>query len=221
MRFAIEVVSDTVCPWCYIGSTQLALAIRNYKAKHPARADSFTVTWKSFYLDPRAPKISVSRNANLIQKFGPEQVERMSERIRSAGMAVGLKIGIGGRTGSSRDSHRLIWLAGTKAPDLQWKVADALFEAYFAGEKDITDLNVLADAAVRAGLAEREVREFLQSTDDLGGKECDSEAEQARERGVTGVPHVTINETLEIQGAQESLAFLKAFERLVTTEERK
>lgn len=94
-------------------------------------------------------------------------------------------------------------------------MVDVLFKAYFEEERDISEHSVLMDCARRAGLD----AEMGLGSEDVG-RVVDEAARRAREEGVTGVPHFTINDRFEIQGAQESLAFVRAFERLVVLEER-
>lgn len=93
-----------------------------------------------------------------------------------------------------------------------------LFKAYFEEERDITDHDVLIDCTRKAGLDQTHVEMWLGS-EDIGNL-VDDEASKARDEGISGVPHFTINERFEIQGAQESLAFVRAFERLVVLEDR-
>ena len=112
----------------------------------------------------------------------------------------------------------MIHLAGLRGGEIQTRLTDALFKAYFEEEKDISDHEVLLEAARRAGIDEIDARMWL--TDQAEGTEVDEQAAYARERGITGVPHFTLNDRFEISGAQESLAFLRLFERLVKLEER-
>lgn len=132
---------------------------------------------------------------------------------------MGIKFRFGGKTGSSRGSHRLIDLAGRRyGAGTQQRVVDLLFNAYFEEERDISEHDVLMDCARRAGLDEIDAEMWLGSED--VGRHVDEEASRAREEGVTGVPWFGINERFEIHGAQEGLAFVRAFERLVVLEER-
>jgi predicted DsbA family dithiol-disulfide isomerase len=179
------------------------------------------VHWKPFYLYSNAPKQGIGRKSGYIQKYGPDQSLGIFERVHSAGAAVGLDIKFGGKTGSSRDSHRLIWFAGIKSgPEMQWRLVDGIFRAYFEEEMDVTEVEGLVRVAVKAGLDDSEIREVLMSGEDVGGQECDEEVRRAREDGVTGVPRFTINERFEVEGAQEELAFVRLFERVVRLEER-
>ena len=134
------------------------------------------------------------------------------EHLGAVGKSVGINFSFGGKTGSTRDSHRLIQLAKTKGPETQTKVVEELFQAYFENEKDITDHQVLREAGIKAGLPEDEVNDWLES--DKGGKEVDREVIEAQARDISGVPNFTINEKYEIGGAQDPEAFAKIFERI-------
>ena len=139
----------------------------------------------------------------------------MFQRLSAIGNDVGINFRFGGKTGNTRDSHRLVQLGKTKGPDVQTKVVEQLFEAYFEREKDITSHDVLRQAGVNAGLAEMEVREWLET--DKGGREVDSEVKEAQARGVSGVPNFVLHgkkEKYEIGGAQDGEAFAKVFERV-------
>jgi predicted DsbA family dithiol-disulfide isomerase len=211
-NFNVEIVSDTVCPWCYVGHKQLSKAIATYRAAHPGSDDTFSTTWKPFYLDPDAPKVGIEKSERFAAKFGPERTQAIFQRLAQVGQAVGIDFKFGGKTGNTRDSHRLIQLGKTKGPETQTKVVEALFAAYFENEQDITSKDVLLAAAKRAGLEEEEARKWLEG--DGGGRLVDEEVNEARERAISGVPHFTLNERFEIEGAQDSSAFVRLFERL-------
>lgn len=136
----------------------------------------------------------------------------MQGHLARLGTEVGIAFAFGGKTGRTRDSHRIVQLGKTKGLEVQDRVVDEFFKAYFENEQDITSHEVLLSAAVKAGLEEGEVKEWLQS--DRGGEEVDREVEEARRNWVSGVPNFTINGRYEIQGAEEPGAFLKVFEEI-------
>ncbi|KAF2031092.1 thioredoxin-like protein [Setomelanomma holmii] len=209
--FNINVVSDTVCPWCYVGKKRLEKGIVAYKEKHPGSNDTFATNWFPFYLDPSAPK-SIDKQERYESKFGKERTTMMQERLSAIGRAEGIHFKYGGRTGNTRDSHRLIQLGKTKGPHMQTRVIEELFAAYFENEKDITTQVVLIEAGAKAGLNEKEAKEWLESG--KGGPEVDKEVQDAVEQNISGVPNFTINDSFEIGGAQEPAAFVQLFERL-------
>ncbi|TAQ86836.1 hypothetical protein B7494_g4806 [Chlorociboria aeruginascens] len=215
-NFNIEIVSDTVCPWCYIGKQKLDQAIAAYKTKHPDSDDTFSITWLPFYLNPAAPKLGVDKWAYYDAKFGAERAAQMRARLTEVGTSVGIDFKFGGKSGNTRDSHRLVQLGRTRSAAVQTRVVEELFRSYFENEGDITSHENLAAAAVRAGLEDDEVRQCLQS--DTGGAEVDREVEAARRSGVTGVPNFTVQGRYEVGGAQEPAVFLGLFEKIKMAE---
>ncbi|KAL9008885.1 MAG: hypothetical protein Q9173_006037 [Seirophora scorigena] len=218
-NFNISIVSDTVCPWCYVGKNKLDRAVSLYKSAHPANGgsnDTFTMTWYPFYLQPDAPKHGVDKRQYFAAKFGTERTSMMFDRLTSIGKPLGIGFKFGGKTGNTRDSHRLIQLAKLKGPEMQTSVVEELFRSYFEEEGDITSHEVLAAAAVKAGLEESEVKEWLGS--DKGGKEVDSEVAETQSKAISGVPHFTLQGKYEINGAQDPEAFVQIFERIKAIE---
>jgi len=215
--FNIEVVSDSVCPWCYVGKKKLDAAIAEYKQRHPDSGDTFSTTWMPFYLNPGAPKLGIDKTAYFNKRFGEERSAVIFERLAQTGKENGINFKFGGKTGNTRDSHRLIQLGKSKSPEIQTKVVEQLFAAYFENEGDITSHEVLLSAAVKAGLGEEEAKDWLAT--DKGGKAVDEEVEQARLNQVTGVPNFTIQGKYEVGGAQDSGVFLRLFEKIKATEE--
>jgi len=205
-KFTIDIVSDTVCPWCYIGYKRLTTAIETYKSTNPTA--QFSITWHPYYLNPSAPLTGVDKQQCYEAKFGPERVLLMHKRLAAIGLQEGIHFSFGGKTGNTRKSHRIIQLAGEKG--VQTQVVEQLFQAYFENEKDITDDEVLKDAAVKGGLKEGDVKKYLES--DAGGKQVDKEVAYAQTRFIQGVPHFMINNGPEIGGAQEPDAFIEIFE---------
>lgn len=181
-NFNISIVSDTVCPWCYVGKNRLDLAIKEHLQANPT--DTFNTTWYPFYLNPTAPKQSVDKQTVYFSKFGEARTKMMQARLSQIGAGLGIDFAYGGKTGNTRDSHRVVQLAKTKGEGVQTKVVEKLFNAYFELNEDITDHAVLTKAAVGGGLQEDEVRDWLQS--DKGGPEVDREVAQAQRRFISG-----------------------------------
>lgn len=194
-HFNIEIVSDVVCPWCYVGKNRLDIAINQHKTANPA--DTFSTTWAPFYLNPDAPKQSVDKQEMYERKFGAQRTQMMQIRLAQIGKQIGINFAYGGKTGNTRDAHRVIQLAKTKGESVQTKVVEALFNAYFENNDDITDHAVLTNYAVRGGLDEAEVKEWLAS--DKGGPEVDQEVGSAKRRFISGVPNFTVNDQYEVQ----------------------
>jgi predicted DsbA family dithiol-disulfide isomerase len=136
----------------------------------------------------------------------------MHERLSQVGSKVGINFKYGGRTGNTRNSHRLVQLAKTKSPVIQTKVVEELFKGYFENERDITSLSFLQEAGERAGLDSKEVKEWLNS--DKGGPEVDEEVMDAQAAAISGVPNFTIQGKYEIGGAQDANVFANVFEKI-------
>jgi len=145
-------------------------------------------------------------------KFGEARSKQVQANLGQAGAADGISFKWGGKTGPTRDSHRLVQLGKKKSPQVQTRIIEELFAAYFENEKDITSQDVLIEAAVNAGLEKGEVKSWLENGS--GGPEVDSEVQDAYEEGISGVPNFKINDKFEVSGAQEPAAFLQLFERL-------
>jgi predicted DsbA family dithiol-disulfide isomerase len=177
----IDIVSDAICPWCYIGKRQLESAL----AILASEGMTFSVHWNPFQLNPDMPKQGRDRAAYRAEKFGSaEKSVELDQRITEAGAAVGLwfRTGLMTRTPNTIDAHRLIWLAGEHG--VQDATMEAVFRAYFVEGRDIGDHAVLAACGAEAGL--RDVAAFLDSG--LAEEEMRAADQAARDAGVTGVP---------------------------------
>ncbi len=187
----IDIVSDAICPWCYIGKRQLerALATLAQEGLH------FSVHWNPFQLNPDMPKEGRDRVAYRAQKFGSaERARELDERVAGAAAGVGLSFrqDLMLRTPNTLDAHRLIWFAGrgepapAKAGDRQDAVMEAVFAAYFTQGRDIGDRDVLAECAALGGMDRAAVADFLAG--EVAAQEMLAADRAAREAGVNGVP---------------------------------
>jgi predicted DsbA family dithiol-disulfide isomerase len=179
----IDIVSDAICPWCYIGKRQLerALPVLEKEGLH------FSVHWSPFQLNPDMPKEGRDRMAYRAQKFGSlEKAHELDERVANAAAAVGLDFrqDLMLRTPNTLDAHRLIWFAGRQG--VQDAVMEAVFAAYFTQGRDIGDRDVLADCAAEGGMDRAAAADFLAG--DIAAKEMLAADRAAREAGVNGVP---------------------------------
>src|SRR5213080_1867466 len=110
--FKIDIISDTVCPWCFIGQRKPPRAQSLYGTAHPGSPSSFMTTWHAFQLNPGFPAHSSNdKQAYYVSKFGAAQTQQIHKRLQAAGKDVGINFKFGGRTGNSRDSHRVLALA--------------------------------------------------------------------------------------------------------------
>ena len=179
----IDIVSDAICPWCYIGKRRLERALITLASE----GLQFSVHWNPFQLNPDMPKEGRDRAAYRAQKFGsPERVREMDERVTGAAANVGLpfRLDLIQRTPNTLDAHRLIWLAGREGS--QDAVMEAVFIAYFTQGRDLGDRDVLAECAALGGMDRASVADFLGG--DVAAQEMLAADRAAREAGVNGVP---------------------------------
>ena len=192
----LDIISDPICPWCYIGKARLDQAIAE------TGIDPFDVNWRIFQLNPEMPAQGMDRKAYLEAKFGgPEGAERVYSHVRTVAKETGLDLKFDAipRTPNTFDAHRLIRWA--KATGHQSEVVQELFQRYFEQGQDISDRDTLLDAAEAAGM-EREIVERLLASD-ADRAELEAEEEAARQMGVTGVPCFIIGGRYVLQGAQD------------------
>src|SRR5688572_13085914 len=152
---------DTICPWCYVGYRKLKAAQSLWLRQYPS--DTFTVRWRPFLLRPDLPRgVSRDKQTAYAEKFGADRLPMMHARLAEVGEQVGIKFKFGGRIGATRDSHRVIHLAGELGGEaLETKTVEGLFAAYFENEEDITDLNTLKAIATEAGIPEAEFQKNI------------------------------------------------------------
>lgn len=221
-NFRIKVVSDTVCPWCYVGQKKLEAAQRLWAQQHPSSGDSFTVSYQAFQLNPNlppGPASSTDKRQYYESRFGSTKAEQIFGRLRDVGEPLGIHFSFGGRTGNTRDSHRLVRLAKKYGGDTELKTVAGLFAGYFENERDITSADFLRDVAVLAGIPAEDFQRAIVESDE-GGQEVDREVSSAVFSGVSGVPDYTIQDALHLGGARDASDFVKAFERIKKMEEQ-
>ena len=203
----IDIVSDAICPWCYIGKRKLEQAL----AMLDAEGLRFTVRWNPFQLNPDMPREGRNRTAYRIAKFGAERAATLDTQIVEAASAVGLSFHpeLMTRTPNTLDAHRLIWLAGKNG--VQDAAMEAVFAAYFVEGRDIGDHGVLTACGAAAGLDEAEVTAFLAS--DQLATEMRAADRAARETGVNGVPSFFLDGYGLFSGAQPAEQMAEAVRR--------
>ena len=193
----IDIVSDAICPWCYIGKRQLERAL----AALAQEGLQFSVHWNPFQLNPDMPKEGRDRAAYRAWKFGSAEKSReLDVRITETAARVGLafRTDLMLRTPNTLDAHRLIWFAGREG--FQDAVMEAVFAAYFIQGRDIGEAEVLADCAAQAGMDRAAVAEFLAG--DTAAAEMLAADSAAREAGVSGVPSFFLDGYGLYSGAQ-------------------
>jgi predicted DsbA family dithiol-disulfide isomerase len=202
----IDVVSDVVCPWCYIGKRHLEDAI----SKLPADQRP-VVRWHPFQLNPDLPPEGIDRRRYLEDKFGgPERAAQIYERVRAAGSNAGLALDFDRieRQPNTLDAHRLIaWAQGIGGGDAD-ALVEALFRGYFVEGRFIGDRSVLAAIAGEAGFDAAAARTMLDR--DEGAAEIAEMDRHARQMGISGVPFFVFNQRVGVSGAQGGAALLEA-----------
>src|SRR6266404_8882054 len=204
----IDVISDTVCPWCFIGKRRLMRAM----AMRPNIA--FDVRWRPYRLDPTVPKSGLDRQAYMRAKFGddPMKIVEMHKLIVQEGAKDGIEFDFAAiaRRPDTLDSHRLIRWA--QAAGVQDEVVERLFIAYFENGEDIGDIRVLADIADLCGMDGVEVAQMLDS--DTDAALVTREDQIAHEMGVTGVPAMIFGGKLAVSGAREPEVLVSVIDRV-------
>ena len=203
----IDVVSDVVCPWCFIGKRRLEKAM----AMKPDIA--VEVRWRPYFLNDWIPREGISREQYLTTKFGsPERYKGIAQRVTAAAAAEGLVYASDKvtRQPNTLDCHRLIrWADGIgKAAEMKQRLMDL----YFTEGADLTNHAVLVQAATDVGLEAEDVRAALASDQDVA--QIEQEALSAKEAGIEGVPCFIFGGKFAVSGAQEPEYLAEAIERM-------
>jgi len=203
----LDIFSDTVCPWCYIGKKRLDNAI----AKHGHL--EFKQTWRPFQLNPGMAPDGMDRQEYLVSKFGStDAAKTVYENIYEEGLKEGIDFNFDSIevTPNSFNSHRLLALAYVKK--IQEQVLDDLFESYFLKGEDIGNPNILLSIAVNNSIDEDVFKNYLSNKDNI--EPLGNEELQARKMGIDSVPTFIINKQIVINGAHTSENFELIFEKL-------
>jgi predicted DsbA family dithiol-disulfide isomerase len=208
MDLQVDIVSDVICPWCYIGKRRFERAVAAVGGRH-----RIAVTWRPFQLNPDMPIEGMERGPYLEAKFGDAaRAGAFLARIEAAGVAEGIALAFDRivRTANTVQAHRLIRLG--QRLERQDAIVEALFQGYFTEGADIGVNAVLVGLAERAGLPAAEVEPYLAGDRDrelvLG------EDDAARRMGINGVPCFILEQQYAISGAQEPEVLAEAFDRV-------
>ncbi|KAJ7764579.1 thioredoxin-like protein [Mycena maculata] len=211
----LNIISDSICPFCYLGYKQITLAIQ--QAQKENLPLEFQLRFKPFLLDPSlALDKPVNKRERLSSKFGASRVEGIERQMIARGKEVGIQFSFGGSMRQTTDSHRLIekaYQVGGQAK--QRAVVEALFAGYFEHEKDVGDHAFLAECAANAGvLTKEDALVFLASNElkDNVGKDI----KEAMQLGVEGVPFVILDNKYAVSGAQGTETFLGIFRKIAS-----
>jgi len=203
----IEIYSDVVCPWCYVGKRRLERALNQLNDRVKAQ-----ITWRPFQLNPTMPKDGMNRTTYLTAKFGSlDAFNQMEEHLLAAGAAEHIPFAFEKmtRTPNTFMAHRLIWYAEQQGR--QDAAVESLFRGYFTEGVDIGSVPVLGQLARRAGLDAAAVESFLHSEE--GTTEVKVEEAAGHRLDIRGVPYFIVNGSLSISGAQPPDIFVSALQQ--------
>ena len=207
----IDIVSDVVCPWCYIGKRKLEAALALPQAASLPRVE---VRWHPFQLNPDMAPEGVSRKQYLEDKFGgPERAAEIYERVRAAGRTAGLELNIDGITQQPNTLAAHALIAFGQQQGAVDAVKERLLKAYFVENRFIGSIDVLVAIAAEAGLDADAARAWLADPEQLRAvARADA---QARGMGISGVPFFIFNQKLAVSGAQDPATLLDAMQQAV------
>jgi len=210
----IEIWSDVVCPWCYIGKRNLEVALAGFE-----HADRVEIEWRSYELDPRTPlRVELSMDEVLSRKYGmsPDEATAANLRMTELAATVGLEYHLDKvQIGNTFDAHRLIHLAAHEGKGGYMK--ERLLRAYFTEGRSISDRATLAELTAEVGLRPERVAEVLEGTE--YADEVRADEARAMELGSTGVPFFVFDERLGVPGAQPPDVLLRLLVRAWETSE--
>ncbi|HET6550676.1 MAG TPA: DsbA family oxidoreductase [Solirubrobacter sp.] len=208
MPLTVEIWSDVVCPWCYIGKRRFETALERFEHR-----DDVTVLWRSFELDPEAPShVEGTASERLAAKYGmsAERAQQlhaeMTERAAAEGLEYHFEITRGGNT---FDAHRIIHLAAIHGQ--QAAAQERLMRAYFTEGEAISDRETLIRLAAELGIDSAEAREALES--DRFAEDVRADEELAAQIGIRGVPFFVLDRRYGVSGAQPPEALLQALDQ--------
>ena len=202
----IDIWSDVVCPWCYLGKRRIERALEDFEHRGEE-----SIAHRSFQLDPSKPRhVTTSRRQMLMAKYhlAEDQVRAMDEKMERTAAADGLtyRLAEEGLTGNTFDAHRVLHLA--KARGRENDVLDRLYRAYFSEQRSLFDTNSLVTLADEAGLDADEARRVLEG--DAYAQEVAADLSEARMLGISGVPFFVIDDRYGVSGAQPVAVFRQA-----------
>lgn len=202
----IDVISDTICPWCFIGK-------RNFdKAISLVPDIDVKFTYSTFQLNPDFPKKGVNKKEYISRKFNENHYSTMKERIKSEAIKSGISI-INSKLDiipNTFNSHKLIYWS--KEYDCHTEVVENLFKAYFEKSKDISNIDILLEIAEDSGLNKEEIRKKF--SEDLDNETIIEEEKKNRENGVMGVPTYVINDGITLTGSQSVDSLVKLLKHM-------
>jgi predicted DsbA family dithiol-disulfide isomerase len=217
----VEIWSDVVCPWCYIGKRRFETA-QAVLAEDPGFDEDVDVVYRPFQLDPTAaPGTAMPAAEAYARKFGgPERAAQIIDHVTGIAAAEGLEFHLErAQRANTRDAHRTLRYAlDQRGPDTQRALKERLLAAYFTDGLNVADPDVLAGAAEQVGLDPDDVRRMLDAGDGIA--ELEASLTFAAEAGITAVPTYVIDGRWSIPGAQEPDVFVQVLRRVAERAER-
>ena len=210
-KIKIGVVSDVVCPWCYIGKRRLETAMQKLSASF-----DFEVEYFPFELNPHMPASGSDQKEYLINKFGGEdRYHQLTRHVTEVASHEGLTFDYKSQkiSPNTRNAHRLIQLS--KEDNIHLELVEELFKAYFTNGIDLSKTENLVALAEKVGLNKNKVEQFLGS--EVGVVEVEMAEQELKKLGISGVPFYIIDNKYGISGAQPAEAFIKAFNEITTS----
>lgn len=207
----IDVISDVVCPWCFVGKRQLEQALDRFKQAYPDQPAP-TVRWHPFQLNPDLPAEGISRDQYLQKKFGTPDGGGVYDRVKQAADDVGLDLNMDDiqRQPNTVRAHAVISLSKEQTQDA---VVEALFEAYFKQGRDLTDDATLIEVAREGGIPEPAIEAAI--SDESVHETIRRADSSARDLGVQGVPFFIFNQKLAVSGAAGADTLMQAAEKVM------
>ncbi len=204
----IDIISDHVCPWCYVGKRRLEKALAQ-------RPDIETkIQWRPFQLNPDIPREGKDRLEHMQSIFGEERAQMILDKLPEFGAQDGLHFSYkpGSRAPNTLAAHTLMHWAGEHGDDTQHQLQELLFKANFIDCEDIGDLTTLAKIAAEVGMDSKVVSERLKTQSDE--EKVKAEITDAQSKGVSGVPCFIFNNQHAVEGAQSVENFVSVLDRL-------
>jgi len=203
---SIDVFSDVVCPWCFIGKRRLERALQMFAVQHPDQPAPL-VRWSAFQLNPDLAPEGITRERYLSEKFGNRSTE-IYERVKAVGQSVGIefRFDLITQQPNTLKAHSLLMVA--ENPAQQWSLKEAILTAYFIDGANLSSDSVLTQIAKSVGMTQKDIDAALSE----GGihQAVSDKDRSARELGINGVPFFIFNGTLGVSGAQDESVLLQA-----------
>jgi predicted DsbA family dithiol-disulfide isomerase len=212
----VDIVSDVVCPWCYIGKRHVEKALADWQKANPD--GSVSIRWHPFQLNPDLPPEGTDRKGYLEAKFGgPERAKEIYARVSAAGRNAGLDLNFDGilKQPNTLAAHALIAYAQSVDEGRHGEaVAERLFRAYFVNGEFIGDIDVLVAIAAECGLDPNATRAVISEAATLA--QIAAQDAGVRQQGITGVPFFVFNQKIALSGAQPPDVMLDAMNKSLT-----